>query len=767
MRSMAEDELALGSEARERAVAEWVAARRGSDDRGALEIGRALIDAGACPLEIRLCLPNCWLRERGGRGLGELLDAVGNGPGLTGAERALVAVAGSRLHVAALCTAELMEPALLLFAASLGAVAQGRAGEAARWLELCAAPTVDAELFEAVVALELAAASRDAAPPSGSGAGTGSCSATLAAPDGPPSSAVASRICAALARRSAELDRQGRPIDALGATELGLSVARGALEPSHPLSLSLLARAAEGRLRLGQGEAAERALAEAAGAATAALGEAHPAARAARLALARHWLERDSPEEALAALGAEAQATAAALGDAHPDLAPLLAAEGTALAALGRWDEADALQRRALELHGARSGELAASCVHWLGLSQAARGDPAAAVPLLQEAAELRAALGHGHPDVGDSLVALAGALDATGQPEEAAVCLREALEAFARSVGVQDVRFRVAADGLATLLLSRGHWQEATPLLRRLIALSEAQRGLALTPELRRWRGALERVEASVAPPSAPRGGAADAGPARRSTDVRALLASFSRGEAGRHEVLRALVEHRGWLVPASLSARAPGRAVIELGGGGNAGRDAPAFTDEAAARTGERAGASGSYAQGISGVELFAAIDDRRSELQINPGSPHAERWSLDRKELQQLSQWAEAVALEQALGPAIALEEPSALRRMREFPAYIVLLDRSTGGVLTVVGHAGVGSAAAVFTAPDRLTAFLAHVPPETRASFQRATLDGRALFRMLPDQRIDGIVFNCVGPAPTLAPVALCEAALRAS
>ena len=384
------------------------------DDRGAIDQALRLLAAGGCPLAVRLCLPGCWLRARGPEDLDDFVDSLAWAPGTTAAERCLLLVAASRLHPAALATTDALPPRLLLLAAALAALAQGRLPRAARLLSLCGprprVPGYVGDLLQASLA---------------HARGTGGW-APVPAPPGPPSDALALRIASSLGARAATLARRGDLLAALGLLELASSLA-----PAPPLALLaarlwlLLDAPSEARPLLdalrdrGDLDPTELLYTE--------------------LLWVRLALEEDAAEEA------EARARALLEGGG----AEARLALATALASRERWGEAESLLAEAGALaEQPEDRGLRAAILHWRGLIAAARGEEA--VPLLREAMTERGALlGPGHPELAETQVALGTALLAAGSPEEACRCYRQALRGLEESLGDEHPRAQIAAASL------------------------------------------------------------------------------------------------------------------------------------------------------------------------------------------------------------------------------------------------------------------------------------------------------------------------------
>lgn len=425
-------------------IEQWLAARAAGDDRGAIDRGLRLVEAGRCPVALWLTLPGSWRRSRSLEDLDEFVDSLAFRARTPGGERALLLVAAGRLHAAALATTDALPPELWLLASALGALARGAPDEAARRLALCAPPGREPDLLERVVQAESALLAQlptmDApvpwplAPP----------------PPGPPSPELSARIAHAVLERAAGLRRRGRLLPALGLVEQALPLAT-----EDGGRLSLLHLAAELHTQL-----AEPALARARLEQALALPAPPPLRARLRLALAAVALEEDRPAEA------EALARKVLAADDHMEVPYAELTLGIALAAQERLDEAtDALRRvsDAAERGEARR-EVAASGLHWLGLLAALRGDPAASEVWLRRALAVHPSP-PGHPDLASTLTALGTALAAQGQHDEATLRYREASISLERGLGPLHPRSQVAASCLADL----SAWGDALALERAL----------------------------------------------------------------------------------------------------------------------------------------------------------------------------------------------------------------------------------------------------------------------------------------------------------
>ncbi len=150
--------------------------------------------------------------------------------------------------------------------------------------------------------------------------------------------------------------------------------------------------------------------------------------------------------------GAAAQQTLTAAVAAYPQDATLLDGLGVLLAQQGKFAAAQQQFERALANAAAGSAARAAIDLH-LGSALLAQGNAAAALPVLQEAVQLRPA------DIA-ARVQLGAALFSAGQEEQALSTLRAALQA--------DPQNASARYQLALTLESAGHSDEALPLFEQ-----------------------------------------------------------------------------------------------------------------------------------------------------------------------------------------------------------------------------------------------------------------------------------------------------------
>lgn len=238
-------------------------------------------------------------------------------------------------------------------------------------------------------------------------------------------------------------------------------------------------------------------------------------------------------------------------------------------------------------------------------------------------------------------------------------------------------------------------------------------------------------------------------------------MLTAYSEGRANANDVMRALVSHHGWLVPALLVAGGGEQAgVVENMTMFGAETQLPPgelwiFTDREAAEVAQAAGASlGAYACGIAGTQLFRSIDPNAKTVRVNPYSPRERTWIFSEGSASEVgSIWAEAIALEESfeLWRKTGAHDEAAVGRYRAF----LVFNHTSGPVITLPAQGGMSNPAVVFTAPDCADMFLSKLGDEQRAQLQQAVTGGEVLLERAPQLGIDGLLFNPFGPGPTYA------------
>ena len=240
--------------------------------------------------------------------------------------------------------------------------------------------------------------------------------------------------------------------------------------------------------------------------------------------------------------------------------------------------------------------------------------------------------------------------------------------------------------------------------------------------------------------------------------TNPCATLQAFAARRADVHDVFRAVVGYRNWLVPAATLTGHYGRTPARRVDYGPVAELPPGelwlFTDGDAA---ERAVAAGCHVgeldTGLAGVELFAGPPPGLTAVRVNPVSPAELTWNFPPEAFAPALAWAQVLRFEQVVrdwsgGAAVDL---AAAADYPQFEAF-VFPNRT---VLTMPEHGGLTNPAVVCTAPDCAKAILHRVPEALRSQLQVVFTTGRELLDKLPEQGMDGLMLNPAGPGPTFA------------
>ena len=163
-------------------------------------------------------------------------------------------------------------------------------------------------------------------------------------------------------------------------------------------------------------------------------------------------------------------------------LAQCLDHMGTVYGIQGKYEEAEALLRRAVQTteqaRGADHPDVTSSLQN-LGIVLSRRGEHEEANALLRRALQIEEhALGKDHPYVAAAAHNLAAELQLQGRYEETEALLRRALGIYERAMGPEHPDVALILNNLAPVLAGRGHSQEANALLRRALRIQERALG-------------------------------------------------------------------------------------------------------------------------------------------------------------------------------------------------------------------------------------------------------------------------------------------------
>lgn len=230
---------------------------------------------------------------------------------------------------------------------------------------------------------------------------------------------------------------------------------------------------------------------------------------------------------------------------------------------------------------------------------------------------------------------------------------------------------------------------------------------------------------------------------------DARTAVREHLAGNLPGSILFRCLTEHENWHIPARAGAEGEPALVNFVDQTG--GRWLKLFTDaEAVEHWFEKEGADvADQCLVTNGANLFSALEDDLAGIEINPQSEFAIHYVTEH--IPVLKHWSRAVQLEQALETVDVDETPLGL--LKNYDAYVLVL-RKTGdesAQLVLAPDEQGRSLAAVFTAEDALEAFFESVLAEADFEPIPVRVGGEQLFAQLNALPLDGIVFNCSGPA----------------
>jgi hypothetical protein len=260
----------------------------------------------------------------------------------------------------------------------------------------------------------------------------------------------------------------------------------------------------------------------------------------------------------------------------------------------------------------------------------------------------------------------------------------------------------------------------------------------------------------------------------------AREALGAFADKRLSTSLVVRALLQHQGWFVPEWFLAQHlfAGRPVLvdRLVTFATEFRQRTdqlwLFTDDAAlekARAAIDARLLGIVGGPIAGDLLFLALAPGPQSVEVNPGSPARDTWSIGAGAFELVRVWARAIELEgklKAWSAAAAGSEDwkralaQVLDRMVDYPSYLVLVERQDNALVRL--PAAGGPCAMIFTAPDNAEAFLAYSDPALAAQWHTVSVDA-SLFKQLPQAGLAAFSLNSVhGPGPSLTvSIELCQ------
>lgn len=224
-------------------------------------------------------------------------------------------------------------------------------------------------------------------------------------------------------------------------------------------------------------------------------------------------------------------------------------------------------------------------------------------------------------------------------------------------------------------------------------------------------------------------------------------VLKRFAKQQAGKDAVMRALAEHDDWFIPvALLPDHTKFEQVVALASKGEPPERLWLFTDDDRARAANDGRfALGVYGGGLPATQVFELLDARWPGLEINPGSPADETWTIGREGFPLARSWARAVALERAFHG-----EPAELaRRLAGYDDFMVLVAEDNSLIKLPLGSDDDPFGLA-FTTPDWREDCLAKMSAEERAAVRSVSVRGKDLFGRLDQLGVRGLILNVTAP-----------------
>lgn len=247
----------------------------------------------------------------------------------------------------------------------------------------------------------------------------------------------------------------------------------------------------------------------------------------------------------------------------------------------------------------------------------------------------------------------------------------------------------------------------------------------------------------------------------------VQEAIAAWQAQQLTPAQLMRRLLSYREWLVPVSRVAEAePGEPGGSEGVRLRYSEDADGvrrfylFSDaEAYAAFCEVTGESpsGSLLLTTDGAWAINSLPlDQFHYVEVDPASP----WQISygQQHFAALQAMAQAVRVEQALVALRTGEEvPNALSVVLDYPRYLLVVWAAQGRTSLALAPDNRGrQLLAIFTHRDGVEAFLEELDEDDLRALSTLELTGRELFsRVATMTALDGMVFNCRGPARPVA------------
>lgn len=230
----------------------------------------------------------------------------------------------------------------------------------------------------------------------------------------------------------------------------------------------------------------------------------------------------------------------------------------------------------------------------------------------------------------------------------------------------------------------------------------------------------------------------------------IREALRARHAGRLDEIDLLRTLVSHGAWRVPAIQDGEQHRLLIHERAGE----RWLQLFTDgEALQEHLDAIGHTGDLAWvETTGEWLFSNLADDLTGLAINATLPDGVRFTAEH--FPTLRSWGRALTIEAALTERRSDEDTVNLLAESAFLIAFITAEGGTPQIALAPDPQG-RKLAAVFTAPDTTRTFTDAAGKALGRQLTVQSVIGRSLFASLSQMPIDGLVFNCLGPSNPIA------------
>lgn len=251
----------------------------------------------------------------------------------------------------------------------------------------------------------------------------------------------------------------------------------------------------------------------------------------------------------------------------------------------------------------------------------------------------------------------------------------------------------------------------------------------------------------------------------------LRDVLARFARKEVAIDAALRALIEHDGWLVHASIGidpaqvkdgrVEAPGGIVLLGPGDRPDAGDAWIFSDDrATAAILEKVPdpGLGPHLRDRPGFDVFPRLMAHPGveKIRVNPGSDQEHTFFLERDAYGVVKMMCDAIAFERLAAEA-SPREPAFRAALLALPGLATLRFREGKAFHSLAGDWAPPFAkpAVAFTTPDVARGYLQRLTVETQAKLEQVVPSAKTLLEViLEETELDGLVIDPFGPNGTV-------------